>query len=269
MGDENRIGKYSRELDFPGYAQEFLRRNPKYRNQLVQMAASIDEGAPPVLQEVVAREWGLNFPCPPDRPACAAPASWSPVASPFTVILEPAPPGFSHACVLELSNWPIVLADRMLSDGRHIVLGDVDGPHHIWLRSDELQLPLAFAIPSDELADLRQLAATRLHRRLRGAAVARKIRAHRPSRYQRHRLDLLLAILDQIALAGAARATTYQIARTLVYPNIRFRNNAEWKSSSQRRQTQRLVDDAIKLMQDGYRVLLRGKTRCDKNSARK
>ncbi|WP_443024487.1 DUF7012 domain-containing protein, partial [Sphingomonas sp. Ant H11] len=33
-----------------------------------------------------------------------------------------------------MGDWPIILADRTLSDGRHVVLGDIDGPHHLWLR---------------------------------------------------------------------------------------------------------------------------------------
>lgn len=62
MGSGNIGGKQTTELDFPGYAQEFLRRNPDYRRQYMQMTAGIDDGAPPELQEVMARKWGLNFP---------------------------------------------------------------------------------------------------------------------------------------------------------------------------------------------------------------
>ena len=62
MGSGNISGEHINQLDFPGYAQEFLRRNPDYRRQYEQMTAGIDEGAPLVLQEVMARKWGLSFP---------------------------------------------------------------------------------------------------------------------------------------------------------------------------------------------------------------
>ncbi len=49
-----------RHLDKPGFAQEFLRRNPRYRfdyrNIMRARRGSIEE------QEVMARRWGLAFP---------------------------------------------------------------------------------------------------------------------------------------------------------------------------------------------------------------
>lgn len=62
MGSGNIGGKQTKELDFPGYAQEFLRRNPDYRIQYKQMMAGIVEGTPPDPQEVMAQRWGLSFP---------------------------------------------------------------------------------------------------------------------------------------------------------------------------------------------------------------
>lgn len=105
---------------------------------------------------------------------------------------------------------------------------------------------------------VRQLASERLERRLRGAPPARAGQIHRPSAYQKHRLQLLLAILDLILAPAGRRPTTYAIARRLVYPNIEFGSSVEWKSSTHRRQTQRLIDEAHKLMLGGYRNILRG-----------
>ena len=51
-------------LDFPGYAQEFLRRSPDYRRDYESVMTDPDAG--PALQEVMARRWGLCF---PGRPA--------------------------------------------------------------------------------------------------------------------------------------------------------------------------------------------------------
>lgn len=52
-------------LDFPGYAQEFLRRSPDYCSQYARLIARRD--ARPGSQEVMARRWGLSFPARPPR----------------------------------------------------------------------------------------------------------------------------------------------------------------------------------------------------------
>jgi hypothetical protein len=50
------------DLDFAGFAQEFLRRNPDYAQDYRAVgSASLDE------QEVMARRWGLCFPGPAQR----------------------------------------------------------------------------------------------------------------------------------------------------------------------------------------------------------
>ncbi|MGV7123353.1 transcriptional regulator domain-containing protein [Sphingopyxis sp. 550A] len=47
-------------LDFPGFAQEFLRRNPEYRRDYESVMP--DPEGNPTAQEVMARRWGLCFP---------------------------------------------------------------------------------------------------------------------------------------------------------------------------------------------------------------
>ena len=53
------------ELDFAGFAQEFLRRNPEYIAQYRQMKANVATGASLTAQEDMARNWGLSFPVLP------------------------------------------------------------------------------------------------------------------------------------------------------------------------------------------------------------
>lgn len=53
-------GKRALRLDFPGYAQEFLRRSPDYRRDHAIVMA--DRHADPASQEGMARRWGLCFP---------------------------------------------------------------------------------------------------------------------------------------------------------------------------------------------------------------
>lgn len=50
----------STRLDFPGFAQEFLRRNPEYRRDYESVMS--DPEGDPTAQEVMARRWGLCFP---------------------------------------------------------------------------------------------------------------------------------------------------------------------------------------------------------------
>ncbi|WP_454887162.1 DUF2285 domain-containing protein [Sphingomonas oryzagri] len=158
-----------------------------------------------------------------------------------------------------MADWPIILADRILSDGRHVVLGDVDGPHHLWLRDTLPGHPLAYVIVRDPAIEARRRAAWRLDRRLAGAPPLRRDGAFRPTPFQRRRLELLLDILDMLqAPPSTPRPTSHEIARRLIYPGMTIGRGMEWKSSTERRRTQRLIDEALALMHGGYRTLLRG-----------
>ncbi|KGB55980.1 hypothetical protein FG91_00864 [Sphingopyxis sp. LC81] len=48
-------------LDFPGFAQEFLRRNPAYSQDHDRVMSGARRGDA-AAREVVARRWGLCFP---------------------------------------------------------------------------------------------------------------------------------------------------------------------------------------------------------------
>lgn len=150
----------------------------------------------------------------------------------------------------------MILADRALSDGRHLVLGDVDGPHHLWLRATRPGQPLAYIIVRDPAIEVRRQAAWRLDRRIGGAPPMRSAGAFRPTPFQRQRLDLLLDILDMTQTQP--RPTSHDIARRLIYPGMSLGRGMEWKSSTERRRTQRLIEEALALMREGYRTLLRG-----------
>ena len=138
-----------------------------------------------------------------------------------------------------------------------MVLADTGGPHHVWIRDVDHRRPLAFAIVYDDVVDIRREAAWRLERRLSGAPPTRGRPGFRPSRYQRHRLNLLLDILD-LKTALGAQATSHEIAKRLVYRNTALARGREWKSSNERRQTLRLARLAGQLVDGGYRSLLRG-----------
>uniref|UniRef100_UPI00053F1A81 DNA -binding domain-containing protein n=1 Tax=Sphingomonas sp. Ant H11 TaxID=1564113 RepID=UPI00053F1A81 len=91
------------------------------------------------------------------------------------------------------------------------------------------------------------------------ARPSRRNGAFRPTAFQRRRLDLLLDILDMLLTPPSApRPTSHEIARRLIYPGMTIGRGMEWKSSTERRRTQRLINEALALMHGGYRALLRG-----------
>ena len=53
-------GERPPRLDFPGYAQEFLRRSQDYRRDYDRVMS--DPHADPASQEGMAQRWGLSFP---------------------------------------------------------------------------------------------------------------------------------------------------------------------------------------------------------------
>lgn len=70
---------------------------------------------------------------------------------------------------------------------------------------------------------------------------------------------MLLDILDAQLVPDEARPSTHEIAGRLIYPRLAIGRGAEWKASSERRRTQRLIDEALGLMNGGYRTLLQGR----------
>ena len=69
MSGKRATRRPGRDWDFAGFAQEFLRRNPLYRNDYRALMRRTAHGAPSAEQEVMARRWGLCFPSDPRRNA--------------------------------------------------------------------------------------------------------------------------------------------------------------------------------------------------------
>jgi hypothetical protein len=79
-----------------------------------------------------------------------------------------------------------------------------------------------------------------------------------PTEFQHQRLQLLCDILDLVGISGAETLSTHELAFRRIYPGMTVGRGAEWKSSSHRRRTQRLIAEARALMNGGYRALLAG-----------
>lgn len=146
----------------------------------------------------------------------------------------------------------------MVSTGRHLVLGDVDGPHRLWIRDPLKGASLAYVLLRDDAIELRHAAVLRLDRRMAGAPPVRQRSGVMPTGFQRRRLSMLLDILDAVLDRERTGITTHEIARRHVYPAMTIGRGNQWKSSAERRRTQRLIDEALGLMDGGYLGLLRG-----------
>lgn len=238
-----------RILNLVQFAQEFLRRNPQYRADY--QALMVAGGAPAGNQEAMARDWGLRVPVSPHKPAWVEPAIWSPTAAPTTLTLVGAVPdapfGFQGA--------DIILADHGLSDGRHILIHDDERPYQLFLPGKVCEETF-YQIIRDQQIGLRLTEILRLERKLAG--LAPEPCALRPTEFQNYRLNLLLDILDAKYGSGRGMLATYDLAQAVIYPGMMIGRGAEWKASSQRRRTQRLIEEAEGLMNGGYKRLLQG-----------
>ena len=67
----------------------------------------------------------------------------------------------------------------------------------------------------------------------------------------------------------ASAPSTHEIARRLVYPHMRIGRGDEWKASSERRRTQRLIDEALRAHERRLPRPAAGQSRrCDKKRRR-
>lgn len=103
----------------------------------------------------------------------------------------------------------------------------------------------------------RTAATLRLEQRLSGLGAAHVQGSPRPTDFQARRLSMLLAILDALQADRRRRVTTHEIASQVIYPRLMLGRGAQWKGSSERRRTQRLIEEALSMMRGGYRRLLR------------
>jgi hypothetical protein len=156
--------------------------------------------------------------------------------------------------LINLAALGEIVADHDAPDGRHMVIASPDGLHRLWLREIKPNASLAVIIPADRNFAQRIVAVTRFERGLRGAVSGQSPPDYSPTAFQRNRLYLLLKLLD----AESKGASRREMATTLLYRNSAPMGRAEWKGSSQRRRTHRMIDEAKHMMASGYRDLLRG-----------
>ena len=202
----------------------------------------------------LAAEWrvhgALNFPIDPDLSARSDPAIWRAEENPNIVILS------GSGAVKAARAACDLIAKRASNAGDHLVLADTGARHRLLVMASARLGGDNYLIPQDQSVPIRLAALDAFHRCVDGSAVPTKRYPLRPTTYQSRRLHLLLAILDNLARAPEG-VTLREIAGTLVYRGLSAQRAIDWKSSSQRRQTQRLVAEARRMASHGYLDLLR------------
>jgi hypothetical protein len=174
------------------------------------------------------------------------------------MIFAPTPPGCAGLDAHQLLGCRLIEIDGLVGDVRHLVLADGAGRHRLMLKSTGTDVALACLVVAD----------TSLKTRLAAIAVflphsgdwrkRARVTALRPTPFQRHRLSILLRVADCLTNPGMSANSIRHIAR-LIYPRMSPMSAIEWKTSPERRQTQRLIQDTRTMLAGGYRILLRGR----------
>lgn len=189
------------------------------------------------------------------------PAVWRAAEAPSIIIFVPAFIAFGGKPWTLLADGREVLADFTDCDGRHLVLADRLGRHRLLVKEAERSTDLACLISPDAWQELRIAALSAFIRQRVSKSSALAQRALHPTASLAHRLIIMLRILDCISEAHGPAPSIREIASRVVYPWADFGRSIEWKSSSERRQTQRLVTHARYVLNVGYRDLLKGRLR--------
>ena len=180
---------------------------------------------------------------------------WRPELVPITLTLDAAPEHFTDARPIDPARVARLLAERMGEDGRHVVIEDAAGEHRLWLRDTMPGRRMAVLIPLDRDFQTRMASLMRFQRRRLGRSPGPPPRGWMLTPYRQRRLELMLRALD-LHLAGA---NYREIALALGEDDAADMSAAEWKGSRERAYVIRLVASANRMMNGGYRKLLRGR----------
>lgn len=199
----------------------------------------------------------MHFPFDPADQPRTAPAIWHARDCAFVLTLSGS-----------ISNWPQlvecralgkIILDRTGPEGRHLVLQTNGLRHRLLLQSENLKQGPSFILPADGQFTVRSaaLAAFQLH--ADKPVSLPRARAMQPTTFQHHRLRLILAVLDARGGADLVPASLQQVAAAISGGNVLRERAIDWKTSSRRRQVQRLIAEGRQLVESGYRDLLKAR----------
>jgi len=199
------------------------------------------------------RNGGCAFVLDPDRPARETAIFWRPEFVASVLLIEAAPAVFRSARRLEQFDLTDATLRALIGGGHAVLLPDAGGDHDLVVGASDPPQPLAVLLPLDGSFHIRVEAALRFHRRLFGRAAGPLPRALTLT--PRHRLRLVRMVR---ALDGRSSGANYREIAAVLFETHR-QSATEWKTSSIRAQTIRLVKDAEKMMGGGYLRLLAGR----------
>ena len=189
----------------------------------------------------------------PDRSAGETAIFWRPELVASVLMLEAAPSAFRTARRLEQLDLTHATLHASPGGDSAIVLADPDGDHHLVADAIDPAQPLAVLLPLDDNFHIRAEAALRFQRHLFGRAAGPLPRALALT--PRHRLRLVRMVR---ALDGRSAGATYREIAGVLF-DTPWHSATEWKTSSIRAQTIRLVRDAGTMVRGGYLRLLVGR----------
>lgn len=195
----------------------------------------------------------LNFLVDPQLSADEVPAIWRVEDNPSVVVI--AIPDHVVSAISDVIDGSTRLADQETRAGRHLVLATRSGRHRLLVtRSDTVP---TYLLPADAEVIIRLAATSAFHASTVSYSPSLRKLPLSPSPYQRHRLALLLAILDRCDDHGRETPTLRDLARDIIFLGLDAGTAIDWKTSSHRRQVQRLVSEARRMALVGFRALLR------------
>lgn len=161
------------------------------------------------------------------------------LATANTGIAVPLLPGFDR------------LAEASFGTDYHLVVAKGNARLRLCIRICPAHSQDCLIIPHDKHLAARLRSAARYEKAVHGRRLGPD-RTATPPAYRRTRLVLLLAIHDGLEAGASAR----DLAFGLVFARHLPLSGAGWKGSDERRHTLRLIADARKMVDGGYRALL-------------
>jgi hypothetical protein len=233
-----------RALDAPGFAWEFLRRNPEFQRDRSKLERADSQGTlSKADEEAFTSRWGCKFTraAKPDDPNSVY---WATNSLPSAVALTKLPAGLadprfmlpplSFASDHNQDRGERILACRGVILRIHVEQACIDPP--------------AVLLPLDRLFEIRAVAAVRLWRGLIGRSLGPD-----PAALSKMRRDRLL--LGLRALDGRRENASYREIADILFGPVKLPPR-QWKIDDLRSRTIRLVRFGSDVMQSGYRRLL-------------
>jgi hypothetical protein len=156
--------------------------------------------------------------------------------------------GDARKFAAQLPDEATVLATFRSGAAEHLVLSFRDTRLRVCVTAAPNRSQPAFVIPTVAAAPAWLDAAKQFCAFQAGDLTAFARSPFKPTLYQRARLSRLLAIADASAIGANARDVAFDI----VFPNSTPLDGNDWRSSSEQRQTRRLIAEAARMIDGGF-----------------